>query len=179
MLVFRLRTWATCLPPAGPSSHYGLLHTSLRGSALVGGFTYSRGIHALKRRAFAFFNISGVEANIPATIPHYTHTHARARARESLRGEGILVLHPKLCNGQAPLSTLHFPLSGPQAFWRSQDTVKLCFLVFLLCPGDHLHRLPPDPSSELRGRPLPPAWLPHLGAVLSQLVSLSPSHQAL
>lgn len=85
-------------------------------------------------------------------------------------------------SGQGPLpaaAVLRTSLQVPRPPGPARVTVQLCFLIFLLCPGDHLHRLPPDLSSELRGRPLPPAWFAPLGPGLSRLVSLSPSHQAL
>lgn len=61
-----------------------------------------------------------------ATLPStHTHTHRGLRqALESLKREGLTALYPKLCSGQPPLSTRP---SGPAG-----DTVKLCFLIFLM-----------------------------------------------
>lgn len=179
-------------PPQQASLPPRLSHLPHGALLLARGFTSSRDNHALKGRSFLSLTPQEWGQVFPAPLPHIL-TRAWLRplthwcgdpdaglgwASESLRGERIppqtaVVRTPPHC-----CSPKDSP-SGPRPPGPAPVTVKLCFLIFLLCPGDHLHRLPPDLSSELRGRPLPPVWFAPLGPGLSRLVSLSPNHQAL
>lgn len=159
-----------CLPSPKVSNEDPALSTTASPTPYSGGAAlwriHSRGIRAPEGRAFTTHSTSGVEANIsqphPPLQPH--RPGGGIQIPDGRRNPGP---PPSLCPEVLSTSP-HVPSSpswGPRPSGPAGDAVKLCFLIFLLCPGDHLHRLPPDPSSELRERPLPPAWLPSWGQV--------------